>query len=155
MLDTLKWCGTLVHPVLSGYVMLLKPVVMCCALLALGGCFSYVQQSGYPSSRVGLWDGLKEGISKDELVKILGHPVIEEGDSWIYPSCTITRVAASIISKYSCNVLRVSFDAEGNVSTFSRLSVPDGDLRGVSGPETKVTGIHDGVWRRIMRSFGA
>ena len=134
--------------------MLLRLVVACCVLLALSGCFSYVQQSGYPGSRVKLWNNVKAGMSRDELVGIMGYPVIEDGGSWVYPSCVLTRIAASVISKYSCEVLRVSFDNEGNISDVMRASVPNRNLRSVSGPETKVTGIHDGVWRKIEGSFG-
>ncbi|MFV9839072.1 MAG: hypothetical protein AB8U44_03545 [Aaplasma endosymbiont of Hyalomma asiaticum] len=134
--------------------MLPRLVVTCCALLALSGCFSYVQQSGYPGSRVRLWDSVREGMSRDELIGMIGYPVIEDGDSWVYPSCALTRIAASVVSKYSCEVLRISFDGAGNVSDVVRASVPSGNLRSVSGPEIKVTGIHDGVWRKIEGSFG-
>ncbi len=136
-------------------VMLLRFLSICCALCTLTGCLSHVQYNGYPSTNIKRWDNVKEGASKTEIINVLGYPVLEEDNNWIYPSCMLQKVAASIFREYSCDVLKVAFDADDNVETVVRLHTPTRSLHKVLKSKTSITGIHDGIWRKVERVFGA
>ncbi|MGN7678287.1 MAG: hypothetical protein ACTJLL_00800, partial [Anaplasma sp.] len=134
---------------------MLRFLLLCSAMLCLNGCLfaSFVQQNGYPDAGIRLWDDVKVGEPKSEIVRLLGSPVIVEGGVWLYPSCKMYGVVASIIRKYSCTVLKVSFDDYGLVSSIERFEVPVRRLTKSKGVGTQITGINDGAWRKIEGVF--
>ncbi|QJC27525.1 hypothetical protein ANPL_02230 [Anaplasma platys] len=137
--------------------MRLKWVALCCTLcLCLQGCllFSHVQYSGFPSASVKLWSDVKAGASKDDVIAMLGHPVIVEEGIWIYPSCKLLKSAASIMKKYECNVLRIAFDSDDRATDVDHLHTPLQSLRNISEKGHHVSGIHDGMWRKIAGALG-
>lgn len=136
--------------------MSLRCVAICCALFLLGGCllFSHVQYSGFPSSSTRLWDNVETGSSKDDVLAILGHPVIVEEGVWIYPSCKLFKSAASIFKKYECDVLRIAFDGDDRATDVDRIHTPLRSLRSISKSGCSVSGIHDGVWRKLAGALG-
>lgn len=125
-------------------------------LFLLQGClfFSNVQYSGFPSASVKLWNDVKAGSSKDDIATMLGHPVIIEQGVWIYPSCRLLRSAASIVKKYECNVLRIAFDEDDKATDVDQLHTPLRSLRRISDKGLSVSGIHDGMWRKLMGKLG-
>ncbi|KAA8472465.1 hypothetical protein [Anaplasma marginale] len=134
---------------------MLRFFVLYCAALAVGGCFfSSVQYHGYPSAGVQFWDEVKIGEQKPDVVRLLGSPVIIDGDAWLYPSCKVRGVVASVVRKYSCTVLKISFDGDsGTVSNIERLNTPMGRLPKIESASTPITGVNDGAWRRIESMF--
>ncbi|MEH0831837.1 hypothetical protein R4I06_04580 [Anaplasma bovis] len=134
--------------------MLVRFVVVCSALFALSGCLLHVQHNGYPLANIKHWESVKEGATRADVERTLGYPVIEEGDSWIYPSCLVYRAAASIVQRYSCDVLKVTFDKEGKVMEIERFHTPERRLRKISRPGVPVTGVNDGLLRRLSSAIG-
>ncbi|MGN7661170.1 MAG: outer membrane protein assembly factor BamE [Anaplasma sp.] len=134
---------------------MLRFLLLCFAVLFLNGCpfSSFVQQNGYPDAGIRLWNDVKVGEPKSEVIKLLGSPVIIENGVWLYPSCRMYGVAASIIRKYSCTVLKVSFDDYGLVSNVERFEVPMRRLTKSKGAGTPITGVNDGAWRKIEGFF--
>lgn len=134
---------------------MLRFFTICCAALSLSGCFfSSVQYHGYPNAGVQFWDKVKVGEQKQGVVRLLGSPVIIDGGAWLYPSCEVRGVAASVVRKYSCTVLKISFDGDnGTVSDIERLNTPMEHLPQIESAGTPITGVNDGAWRRIEGVF--
>ncbi|MCU7611614.1 outer membrane protein assembly factor BamE [Anaplasma capra] len=130
---------------------MLRFLVLCCAMLSLGGCWSFTQYNGYPATGVQFWNEVKVGTKKSEVVKLLGSPVIvDDKGTWLYPSCEVRGVVASVIRKYSCAVLKVSFEEGGNkVSGVERIATPMRHLPRIESTSTPITGVNDGAWRKI------
>ena len=77
-------------------------------LLSTASCKSYKYSGNHVAHEEAV--KIRVGITKDEVVKIAGHPSIIEGDTWLYVSRTLSKRGLSNLSVTNQEIIKVEFD---------------------------------------------
>jgi outer membrane protein assembly factor BamE (lipoprotein component of BamABCDE complex) len=128
------------------------------AAVMTSGCTRIRTHQGYQVDNL-LVDSIKPGIDNRESVELtLGHPTFSEqfgqGD-WYYLSRDMRQLAFSNPKPVSQTVLRVSFDAAGNVAKVSRTGLETIQKVSPSGDKTPTLGRHRSLFQEIFGNIGA
>ncbi|UTO56357.1 hypothetical protein [Neoehrlichia mikurensis] len=117
-------------------------------IMVLSGCKSYVFYHGYPSSNVVLWKNIKIGDPSSEVVRVLGQPILKEGDVWFYISYKIYTRGAFAKKQYSSDLLKLTFNND-KVFKLEEMKVDKRELYEIYKKSSLVSGINDNFLRSI------
>ncbi len=100
---------------------------------------------------------VEKGFSQDEVMQILGAPssvVSFDENTWLYMSSDIKRIAFSKPEEVDRNILKITFDANGNVAQITRLTKADGREITPDEEKTAVNGQDPGFFRKYFGGVG-
>ncbi|WP_052690357.1 outer membrane protein assembly factor BamE domain-containing protein [Candidatus Neoehrlichia procyonis] len=113
------------------------------------GCNSYTFYHGYPSSSVILWKNIKVGDSSDTIIRILGNPILKEGNTWFYVSYKIYTNNTFAKRQYSSDLLKLTFD-NNKVLKLEEIKISKRKLYEIYKKSSLVGGINDSFLRRMQ-----
>ena len=100
---------------------------------------------------------IEKGTSKEDVIQILGTPstiASFDGNTWIYMSSDIKRVAFFSPKEIDRNILRIKFDNNGNVASIARLNKGNGVDLTPSTEKTDVKGQQPGFFQKYFGGVG-
>lgn len=98
------------------------------------------------------------GQNRQEVANILGAPSSVscfDGDTWIYMSSTLKKVAFFEPEELDRKVLSINFDNDGKVSKISNYDKDDGKKIEISKQETATEGHDIGFFKKYFGGVGA
>ena len=100
---------------------------------------------------------IKTGTTKNEVLEFLGAPSATTSfndSTWIYMSSEIKRIAFMKPEETERNILKISFNNDGQIIAIDRLSKNDGkDIEPVA-DKTEVKGQNPGFFRKYFGGVG-
>ncbi len=100
---------------------------------------------------------INKGDTKDEVMNVLGAPsavVAFDTNTWLYMSSDIKRVAFSMPEEVDRQILKITFNNNGKVTTISRLTKEDGKGIVPSKDKTDIRGQEPGFFRKYFGGVG-
>lgn len=101
---------------------------------------------------------ITKGQSREEVRQILGTPssiTSFEDESWLYMSSTMKQVAFFQPKEIDREILKISFNPQGEVSSISNYSQKDGINCEIDPNETDSAGHDIGFFRKYFGGVGA
>ena len=126
--------------------------------LALGGCTKVQDIQGYVVDET-LVTAIQPGVdNKDSVLGTLGRPsftgTFDEND-WYYVSRTTKNLAFKHPNPHTQTVLRVRFDASGNVASVERKGLEQVVSINPMGDKTPTLGRNKSIWEELFGNIGA
>ena len=126
---------------------------LCATLMA--GCSPTVDHRGY-MAKPGAFDQITSGMSKTEVVSILGSPsttasAVIQGDSYYYIT-SITEGRAFLTPKETNReVIAIRFDRNDQVQSFAQYGMQDGRVIDMNSNKTAVLGEDTSLVKKLLR----
>lgn len=126
---------------------------LCATLMA--GCSPTVDHRGY-MAKPGAFDQITSGMSKTEVVSILGSPsttasAVIQGDSYYYIT-SITEGRAFLTPKETNReVIAIRFDRNDQVQSFAQYGMQDGRVIDMNSNKTAVIGEDTSLVKKLLR----
>lgn len=126
---------------------------LCATLMA--GCSPTVDHRGY-MAKPGAFDQITSGMSKTEVVSILGSPsttasAVIQGDSYYYIT-SITEGRAFLTAKETNReVIAIRFDRNDQVQSFAQYGMQDGRVIDINSNKTAVIGEDTSLVKKLLR----
>lgn len=126
---------------------------LCATLMA--GCSPTVDHRGY-MAKPGAFDQITSGMSKTEVVSILGSPsttasAVIQGDSYYYIT-SITEGRAFLTPKETNReVIAIRFDRNDQVQSFAQYGMQDGRVIDINSNKTAVIGEDTSLVKKLLR----
>ena len=124
----------------------------------MAGCSPTVDHRGY-MAKPGAFDQITSGMSKTEVVSVLGSPsttasAVVQGDSYYYIT-SITEGRAFLAAKEtSREVIAIRFDRNDQVQSFAQYGMQDGRVIDMNGNKTAVLGEDTSLIKKLLRGAG-
>ena len=131
--------------------------VLVALLLGASGCSRVRGQQGFIADAV-LVDGIAAGIdNRASVEKTLGRPTFVgqfNANEWFYVARQTKQLAFASPTPVSQTVLRVSFDAAGNVTAVDKTGVEKVARINIEGDKTPTLGRNRGFFEDIFGNIG-
>jgi outer membrane protein assembly factor BamE (lipoprotein component of BamABCDE complex) len=126
--------------------------------LALGGCTKIEDRQGYVVDEA-LVTAIQPGVdNKDSVMGTLGRPSFTstfDENEWYYVSRTTKNYAFRHPNPDAQTVLRVRFDASGNVASVERKGLEQVVSIDPMGDKTPTLGRNKSIWEELFGNIGA
>jgi outer membrane protein assembly factor BamE (lipoprotein component of BamABCDE complex) len=129
---------------------------LCATLMA--GCSPTVDHRGY-MAKPGAFDQITSGMSKTEVVSILGSPsttasAVVQGDSYYYITSITEGRAFLTPRETSREVIAIRFDRNDQVQSFAQYGMQDGRVIDMNSNKTAVLGEDTSLVKKLLRGAG-
>ncbi len=130
--------------------------LICLILSACSSDIFLVHNGNMPSA--GKIAQIKNGQTKEEVSSILGSPSSVStfgGQSWIYMSSTLKKIAFCKPEEVNRDVLAIRFDSNGRVSEIVKYNHENGRDIAIDSSQTVTAGHKMGFFRKYFGGVGA
>lgn len=128
------------------------------AAIALPGCSRIKQNQGYIVDE-SLVSAIQPGVdNKESVAKTLGRPTFAgefDGRDWYYVSRNTSQLAFAAPKSTSQSIIRVTFDAQGNVSAVDRRGLEQVASINPENDKTPTLGRERSFFRDLFGNIGA
>ncbi len=133
-------------------------IALAVAAAALAGCSRIQQNAGYRVDE-SLVSAIQPGVdNKASVEKTLGRPTFVsefEGRDWYYVSRNTGQIAFAPPRAKEQSIIRITFDAKGNVSAVNRRGLEQVARISPVGDKTPTLGRHTSILEDLFGNIGA